>query len=145
MAFFARISKGFLLAMAFLYGFAMLGLWYAQESFLFSRRHEASPVVADVGWRRETVTVLGLGEQAFLVGEHQEREGLPVVLFLHGNSTSANLAASRGALALAVRGFRVVVGEYPGYAGNPGVPSEAGLRANAEAMAAFARRTWPGR
>lgn len=128
------------------YGTVMTVLWGAQDSFIFPSRHGAVPVTAFPGWRRDTVEVDGFGAQAFLVGEHPETAaGQPVLLFLHGNGTSANISAHNAAGALATRGFRVVVAEYPGYSGNPGAPSDVALLRTAEALATYIRRNWPDR
>jgi fermentation-respiration switch protein FrsA (DUF1100 family) len=58
----------------------------------------------------------------------------PAVLICNGNAgdRSGRLPL---ALALAERGYAVLLFDYRGYAGNPGRPSEAGLRADARAAA----------
>lgn len=131
-------------AAAFVLAAAILLLWAGQERLLFPYRHGAHPVAAGEGWEVARVEVPGAGAVAFLFAEGGADPGPPVVLFLHGNGSSARWTA--GVMGPAVRaGLPVVAAEYPGYAGNPGSPSEASLRATAEATAAWARARWPGR
>jgi fermentation-respiration switch protein FrsA (DUF1100 family) len=66
------------------------------------------------------------------------REGMPTLLVLHGNGSSAADAATWLA-PLAAQGYGIVAAEYRGYSGNPGKPGEAGLLADAEAFFAFAK------
>lgn len=69
---------------------------------------------------------------------------LPVILFLHGNGSSTAWGASSMAY-LAGQGFTVVCAEYPGYSGNPGVPSEESLQEGASQAELWARDKWPDR
>ncbi|NNM00391.1 MAG: alpha/beta fold hydrolase [Gammaproteobacteria bacterium] len=57
------------------------------------------------------------------------------VLVFHGNASSA-LARSYYAAALGRLGLRVILAEYPGYAGRPGTPTEAALIADGVATLA---------
>jgi hypothetical protein len=54
----------------------------------------------------------------------------PAVLILNGNAGDRSHRLPLG-IALAERGFGVLLFDYRGYAGNPGSPSEEGLRADA--------------
>ena len=56
----------------------------------------------------------------------------PVVLYLHGNGGHMGHRGER-LRRFAALGWGVLVVEYRGYGGNPGTPSEAGLRADAAA------------
>jgi fermentation-respiration switch protein FrsA (DUF1100 family) len=56
----------------------------------------------------------------------------PAVLIFNGNAGDRSHRLPL-AIALAERGFAVLVFDYRGYAGNPGSPSEEGLRADARA------------
>lgn len=64
---------------------------------------------------------------------------MPVLLFFHGNASSAS-----GVIAwlrpLLDRGYGFVSAEYRGYSGNPGSPTQAGLARDADAFHAHARR-----
>jgi pimeloyl-ACP methyl ester carboxylesterase len=64
--------------------------------------------------------------------------GKPVLLAFHGNGSSARDAVSWLAPALP-KGWGLIAAEYRGYSGNPGRPSEAGLAADADAFARYAR------
>ena len=65
------------------------------------------------------------------------------VVVFHGN---AGAAVHRDAFAdaLVPRGFRVVLAEYPGFAGKPGNPDEAALAADAVATLQAVRSEFPG-
>lgn len=67
------------------------------------------------------------------------RPGMPTLLLLHGNASSAT-GALQWFAPLAAAGYGVVSAEYRGYSGNPGRPSEAGLVQDAEAFLALARQ-----
>jgi len=61
-----------------------------------------------------------------------DAERAPAVLICNGNAGDRSYRLPL-AIALAERGFAVLVFDYRGYAGNPGSPSEDGLRADARA------------
>jgi uncharacterized protein len=63
-----------------------------------------------------------------------ERGGAAVLVF-NGNAGNRSHRLDLG-LALSARGYAVLLFDYRGYAGNPGNPSEEGLRADARAAAA---------
>lgn len=73
---------------------------------------------------------------ALSAGYRPAREGLPTVLFFHGNGMvwpdSAHVTER-----LAARGFGLLLAEYRGYNGNPGKPSEQGLYRDARAALAL--------
>ena len=76
--------------------------------------------------------------------ERPGRPDRPVLLLLHGNASSA--ADMLGWLdPLAQAGFGIVAAEYRGYSGNPGMPSETGLAADADAFFARAKALAAGR
>lgn len=58
----------------------------------------------------------------------------PAVLICNGNAGDRSHRLDLG-VALAERGYAVMLFDYRGYAGNPGRPSESGLRADARAAA----------
>lgn len=66
------------------------------------------------------------------------RDGMPTLLVLHGNGSTATDTIRRFRSAIAV-GYGVVAADYRGYSTNPGRPSEAGLAADADAFMALAR------
>jgi len=66
------------------------------------------------------------------------RAGMPTLLVLHGNGSSA-ADALRWLAPLAGAGYGIVAAEYRGYSGNPGRPDEAGLARDADAFLALAR------
>jgi hypothetical protein len=60
------------------------------------------------------------------------------VLVFNGNAGDRSQRLDLG-LALSASGYAVLLFDYCGYAGNPGSPSEEGLRADARAAASAAR------
>jgi hypothetical protein len=71
-----------------------------------------------------------------VMGYRRAREGLPTVLFFHGNG----MVWPEGIYVtdlLASRGYGMLLAEYRGYNGNPGTPSEQGLYHDARAALAF--------
>jgi fermentation-respiration switch protein FrsA (DUF1100 family) len=63
-----------------------------------------------------------------------ERVAAPAVLICNGNAGDRSDRLSLG-MAFASRGYAVLLFDYRGYAGNPGRPTEEGLRADARAAA----------
>lgn len=64
------------------------------------------------------------------------------ILLFHGNATSAYHFAPIVPL-LQSRGWQVVLAEYPGYAGRPGIPGEASIKADAYQTARLVQRDFP--
>ncbi|WP_458093682.1 alpha/beta hydrolase [Roseomonas sp. WA12] len=122
----------------------IVAIWAMQERFIFPVRHNGTPVAPSGIWQVGHVEAPGSGRLALLYADTGTNPGAPVLLFLHGNGSRAAFAAINTEM-LARAGIPVLAAEYPGYSGNPGVPSEASLRATAEASAAWARDRWPGR
>ncbi|WP_076072969.1 alpha/beta hydrolase [Sphingomonas montana] len=69
-------------------------------------------------------------------GERTDRD---IILFFHGRRASQGVGA-KYAEYFAGKGDSVLVASYPGFAGNPGRPSEASMLAAAHAFAVEARR-----
>ncbi|HEY8609893.1 MAG TPA: alpha/beta hydrolase [Roseomonas sp.] len=69
--------------------------------------------------------------------------GMPVILYLHGNGGHAG-HREQALHPFAAAGYGVVLAEYRGYGGNPGLPTESGLIADARAQADWAAARWPG-
>lgn len=69
--------------------------------------------------------------------------GKRLIVFFHGNGGNRYVAA-RYAAPLAEQGDGLLIADYRGYGGNPGTPSEKGLRADAAAFVAYGRTLQPG-
>jgi pimeloyl-ACP methyl ester carboxylesterase len=67
------------------------------------------------------------------------RAGMPTLLVLHGNGSSA-ADAVRWLAPLSAAGYGIVAAEYRGYSANPGRPDEPGLGADADAFLALAHQ-----
>jgi hypothetical protein len=76
---------------------------------------------------------------AITAGYRPAREGLPTVLFFHGNGMVWPDGIHVTDL-LASRGYGMLLAEYRGYNGNPGSPNEQGLYRDARAALAFLKR-----
>lgn len=66
------------------------------------------------------------------------REGMPTLLFFHGNASNWQSSAMVTDQ-LAERGYGILAAEYRGYSGNPGTPSENGLYEDARGAWRFLR------
>lgn len=118
-----------LVAMALLAYCLLLGaLAVFQDRVIYPAPAGGAPP-ALTGWQR-----IGLETKAGRLVAYQlpARAGMPTVVFLHGNASGYrdSVLATAG---MAARGMGVLVVEYPGYAGNPGRPTEASLRMAADA------------
>jgi uncharacterized protein len=64
------------------------------------------------------------------------RSGRPVIAYFHGNGGHLGYRAER-LLRFAREGYGVLMAEYRGYGGNPGIPSETGFYIDGRAALAF--------
>jgi uncharacterized protein len=67
------------------------------------------------------------------------RGGRPVIVYFHGNGGHIGYRAER-LLRFAQEGYGVLLSEYRGYGGNPGIPSETGFYIDGRAALAFLDR-----
>ncbi len=131
-----RLAKviGFGLAIAC---FVVGGLWMLQDRLIYFPGPDPGPAPAP--WQELNVeSDDGLTLSAWLRLD-DGATGRPLVIVFPGN---AGNRAGRVPLGnrLAEAGYGVILGEYRGYGGNPGSPSEDGLTADALAIVAAARR-----
>lgn len=108
------------------------GMLYAMQDRIIYPRTAAIP--AGPGWKPATIKVTGVGR--LRAWWKPPSRGRPVILFFHGNATSIE-GVLRGTVGYADKGYGVLAPEYPGYAGNPGTPCEATIRAEADASVAW--------
>ncbi|MGH7029425.1 MAG: alpha/beta hydrolase [Stellaceae bacterium] len=121
------------------YGAIVVGLFLFQRRLLY-HPGRVRPVLADLaalGVRDiELSTADGLQLFSWYLAP---RPGRPVIAYFHGNGGHIGYRAER--LRRSARaGLGVLLVEYRGYAGNPGVPSERGLFADGEAALDFLAR-----
>ena len=111
-------------------------LFLGQRAILF-RPDRTTPDAAAIGLAGLAATRLttadGLGLLAWTLPGAPDA---PVILYLHGNAGHIGYRAER-IRAIAAMGWGALVPEYRGYGGNPGQPSEAGLRQDAAAALAL--------
>jgi pimeloyl-ACP methyl ester carboxylesterase len=113
---------------AIAYVAVVLILLVLQSRFIYPAPQMRAPLTP--GYEEVSLeTEDGLTLRAFY---REAEEGLPTVLYFHGNGgTLAGASVSNGSLAAA--GLGVLLVEYRGYGGNPGEPSEEGLYRDGEA------------
>jgi hypothetical protein len=121
------------------YGVVVGGLYVFQRQLLYfpdTRRPELDDL-ATLGVREITLgTSDGLSLLAWYL---PAKDGRPVIAYFHGNG--GHLGYRRERLwSFAEHGLGVLMAEYRGYAGNPGVPTETGLLADGAAALDFLTR-----
>ncbi len=121
-------------------GAAFLGLIWATQRQLIYFPDTAAPRLDAAGWHEVGYdTEDGL---TLIAWYRPPEDDQPVIVVFNGNA--GNRAGRLGlGEALAGHGAGVLLTDYRGYGGNPGSPSEAGLRRDADAAAAFVERTAP--
>jgi len=130
----SRMLVSLLVAVAVAY-LATIGLLYFGPARLIYPAPPAQPAPAGYA-----LIDLRTDDGLSLVAGHRPgREGMPTVLFFHGNG----MVWPEGAWlmeSLAARGHGVLLAEYRGYNGNPGRPAEQGLYSDARAALAWLER-----
>ena len=127
-----------LLTLLFAYLAVIAALFLLQRQILFRPAHDRPAM--------ERVALAGLGETRLRTADGLSllawflppRGDGPVLLFLHGNGGHIGHRTER-LRRFAEQGWGALLVEYRGYGGNPGTPSEAGLRRDAEAGLAALR------
>jgi fermentation-respiration switch protein FrsA (DUF1100 family) len=127
-----------LATLVFVVAAGLLAVWFAQRSFIYFPEGQA-PVPAAVGLRgAEPVRLTssdGLDLEAWWVPAQSPLADRTFIVF-NGNAGNRASRALLGA-SLAARGFAVLLVDYRGYGGNPGLPSETGLYRDARAALAY--------
>ena len=128
-----------LTAAAQLYSIVLAVLFVAQRHILF-RPDRTMPLAERVGQPGlEAIRVASTGGLDLLAWYLPAPPGAPVVLYLHGNAGHIGHRGER-VRHIAAQGWGALFVEYRGYGGNPGTPSEAGLRDDAAAGLAALRQ-----
>lgn len=123
---------------AALYLLALGVLFVAQRQILFRPDH-APPLAERIGQAGlATVRIATADGLDLLAWELAAADGVPVVLYLHGNAGHVGHRAER-VRRIAALGWGALFVEYRGYGGNPGAPDEAGLHRDAAAGLAALR------
>lgn len=133
------VSVVVVLALAWLLAVALL--WWFQERVMFPAGGAlGDPSPESPFFTHEVSTADGL-HLRFWAAEPQA--GMPVILYLHGNGGNAG-HREQALRPFTAIGYGVVLAEYRGYGGNPGMPTERGLIADGRAQANWAVARWPG-
>jgi fermentation-respiration switch protein FrsA (DUF1100 family) len=117
-------------------------LWWFQERVMFPA---GGGVLGDPspGSRFSAHVASTVDELQLRFWAAEPRAGMPVILYLHGNGGHAG-HREQALRPFTATGYGVVLAEYRGYGGNPGLPTEEGLIADARAQADWAVARWPG-
>lgn len=118
------------------YGGLVALLYLGQRRLLFrpDRRRPVLGALAELGVREVTlVTADGIALSSWYLPPSANR---PVILYCHGNGGHIGYRRTR-LTRFAQEGYGVLLLEYRGYGGNPGLPSERGLCADAAAAFDF--------
>lgn len=121
------------------YGGIVVGLFLLQRRLLY-HPGRLRPRLADVAALGVREVKLTTGDGLTLVSWYlAPPPGRPVIAYFHGNGGNIGYRTER-LRRLAEAGLGVLLAEYRGYGGNPGVPNERGLFADGEAALEFLRR-----
>src|SRR5438876_2969222 len=118
---------------------ALLALLYLTQRAIqyFPERLRTAPAAAGLPQAQEVVLDTADGEHV-IAWHVPPRGNKPVVLYFHGNGGALRYRVDRFR-ALTADGTGLVALSYRGYGGSTGLPSEAGLIADAAAAYGFAR------
>ncbi len=118
------------------YAAIVASLYLGQRRLLFhpDRSRPVLGALAAIGVRE--ITVVTADGLTLLSWYLPPREGRPVVLYCHGNGGHIGYRRER-LMRFARAGYGALFLEYRGYGGNPGLPCEAGLLADAAAALDF--------
>ena len=116
------------------YGATLLAVFLLQGRLIYP----APPAVHTTPAGFERVTYGDAEGTSITAGYRAAREGMPTLLFFHGNGASWQSTAFVTD-DLAAQGYGVLAASYRGYAGNPGSPSEQGLYEDGRAAYRFLR------
>ncbi|WP_169742852.1 alpha/beta hydrolase [Muricoccus aerilatus] len=128
-----------LLALVWLLAVALL--WWFQERVMFPA---GGGVLGDPspGSHFSAHVVRNADELQLRFWAAEPQAGMPVILYLHGNGGHAG-HREKALRPFTAAGYGVVLAEYRGYGGNPGLPTEKGLITDARAQADWAVARWP--
>ncbi|TRD11266.1 alpha/beta hydrolase [Erythrobacter insulae] len=110
-------------------------LWAFQSHFIYPAPQSPAPLTP--GYQDVTLTTSdGLALRSFY---REAREGLPTIVYFHGNAGTLEAASVSNAV-FADTGFGILMVEYRGYGGNPGDPTETGFYRDGDAAIAWLKK-----
>lgn len=124
----------FAVTLTVIYGGLISIVYFNQTKLIYP----APPVVGDTPPGVERVTFQTPDRLELLAGYRPARDGMPTMLFFHGNGATWQSSALVTNQLLA-SGYGLLAVEYRGYGGNPGTPSEEGLYQDARGAWNFLR------
>lgn len=133
------IVLNLILFAAAVYGLLVLFLFIFQRSLLFPADGHAPDRARGAVPDFQVVSIPAQDGTPLLLWMKEPEPGKPVVLYFHGNAGSIEGRAYK-ARRLADAGYGVVLAEYRGYAGQPGVPSEEAFLSDAWDVYRFASK-----
>ncbi len=137
-----RVLLSAAIVCALAWGAAVALLWWFQERALFPAGGGAlgDPPPGSRFSAHVVDTADGLRLRFWAA---EPRPGMPVILYLHGNGGHAG-HREQALRPFVAEGYGVLLAEYRGYGGNPGLPSERGLVDDARAQADWVSLRWFG-
>lgn len=128
-----KFALGLVVAAAAVYLLILAFLWATQRSHVF-RPDRAKPDLSRsaVAGLMAEVAIPGADRLTLTAWYAKARNGMPTILYCHGNAGTLGGRAER-VLPYLEHGYGVLLVAYRGYGGNQGVPTEAGLYADARA------------
>lgn len=124
----------FAVTLTVIYGGLVSIVYFNQRQLIYP----APPVQGDTPSGLERITFRTPDRLELLSGYRPAREGMPTLLFFHGNGATWQSSALVTDKLLA-QGYGLLAVEYRGYGGNPGTPSEAGLYQDARGAWTYLR------
>ena len=118
----ARMTMTILLVLGVAYLGVIALAWFGQGRMIYPVPNPSDAIPSGYD-RIEHATPDGL---TLFAGYRPASQGMPTLLFFHGNGSSWQSTAMVTET-LAAQGYGVMASEYRGYGGNPGTPSEQGL------------------
>ncbi len=128
------MATSFITFVVVAYGATLLAVFLLQGRLIYP----APPALDGTPAGFERVTYGDADGASIIAGYRPARDGMPTLLFFHGNGASWQSTALVTD-DLAARGYGVLAASYRGYAGNAGSPSEQGFYADGRAAYNFLR------
>ncbi len=121
-----------LLAFIIAYAGLVIIISMKQRSFMYFPMTKTRPDISQAPWMSwvDVTTEDGLALKSWF---SPPKEGKPTIIFFHGNGHNISLRTPK-IMSFLQEGYGILLAEYRGYGGNPGIPSEEGFYHDARAQ-----------